>query len=75
VVKLVILHPNVLSKKTTQMKKEEKARINLGSLKRKFLLKGKVFIQGRITTTLQTLEKKNMCQIQFSIPREVIWGT
>jgi hypothetical protein len=65
VVKLVIFHPNVLSKKTTQMKREEKERINLRSLKIKSLLKGPIFTQGRITKTLQTLKKKNMSQIQL----------
>jgi hypothetical protein len=67
VVKLVILHPNVPSKKTTPIKKKEKARINLGSLKRKSLLKGTFFIQKRIVATLWTLNKKNMSQIQFKM--------
>jgi hypothetical protein len=49
------------------MKKKENARINLGSLKRKSLLKGTIFIQKRIETSLQTLKKKNMSQIQFKM--------
>jgi hypothetical protein len=69
VVKLVILHPNVLSKKTTPMKKEEKAMINLGSLRRKILVKGTTFIQGRIVATFQKLKKTNMSQIQLKMKK------
>jgi hypothetical protein len=45
VAKSAILHLNVLSKKTTPMKKKEKERINIGSLKRKNILKGMVLFK------------------------------
>jgi hypothetical protein len=51
------------------MKNEEKERINVESLKRKSPLKGTVFIQGRITTTLQTLKNNNMSQIQLKMKK------
>jgi hypothetical protein len=47
-------------KENKPMKKKEKARTNPGSLKRKSLLKGTIFIQKRIMISFHTLNKKNM---------------
>jgi hypothetical protein len=52
------------------MKNKEKARINLGILKRNLsFLKGTIFIQKRIATTLYTLKKKNVSQMQFKMKK------